>query len=40
MAALSALGATDLGRETVVATLGAVVKTVDDRDAVLASLDD
>jgi MoxR-like ATPase len=39
VAALSALGATELGRDTVVATLGAVVKTVDDRDAVLRSLD-
>ena len=39
VAALSALGATELGRDTVVATLGAVVKTVDDRDVVLNSLD-
>ena len=39
VAALSALGATELGRDTVVATLGAVVKTVDDRDVVLRSLD-
>ena len=39
VAALSALGATELVRETVVASLGAVVKTVDDRDTVLAGLD-
>ncbi|MET0998947.1 MAG: MoxR family ATPase [Marmoricola sp.] len=39
VAALSALGATELVRDTVVATLGAVVKTVDDRDTVLAGLD-
>lgn len=39
VAALSVLGATELMRDTVVATLGAVVKTVDDRDTVLGSLD-
>ncbi len=39
VAALSALGATELVRDTVVATLGAVVKTVDDRDAVVDGLD-
>ena len=39
VAALSALGATELMRETVEATLGAVVKTVDDRETVLAGLD-
>ncbi len=39
VAALSALGATELVRETVVPTLGAVVKTVDDRDLVLGGLD-
>ena len=39
VAALSALGATELMRDTVVATLGTVVKTVDDRETVLAVLD-
>jgi MoxR-like ATPase len=39
VAALSALGATELVRDTVVATLGAVVKTADDRDTVLAALE-
>ena len=39
VAALSALGATELVREVVVATLGAVVKTPDDRDLVVESLD-
>ncbi len=39
VAALSALGATELMRDPVVATLGAVVKTVDDRETVLAGLD-
>jgi MoxR-like ATPase len=39
VAALSALGATELMRDTVVATLGAVVKTADDRDTVLGGLD-
>jgi MoxR-like ATPase len=39
VAALSALGATELMRDTVVATLGAVVKTADDRDTVLRGLD-
>ena len=39
VAALSALGATELVRETVVATIGAVVKTVDDRDTVLREVE-
>ena len=39
VAALSALGATELMRDTVEATLGTVVKTVDDRETVLAGLD-
>jgi MoxR-like ATPase len=39
VAALSALGATELVREVVVASVGAVVKTPDDREAVLDSLD-
>ena len=39
VAALSALGATELVRDVVVATLGAVVKTPDDRELVLESLD-
>ena len=40
VSALSALGVTDLERHDVVRTLGAVVKTPDDRDLVVASLDD
>ena len=40
VAALSALGATELVRDTLVATLGAVVKTADDRETVLAALED
>ena len=39
VAALSALGATELMRDSVEATLGTVVKTVDDRETVLAGLD-
>jgi hypothetical protein len=39
VSALSALGATELMRDTVVATLGTVVKTADDLDTVLGSLD-
>jgi MoxR-like ATPase len=39
VAALSALGATELVREVVVPTLGAVAKTPDDRDLVVGSLD-
>ena len=39
VAALSGLGATGLVRDVVVATLGAVVKTPDDRELVLESLD-
>ena len=39
VAALSALGATELVRDVVVATLGAVVKTPDDRELVVESLD-
>jgi MoxR-like ATPase len=39
VAALSALGATELVRDVVVPTLGAVAKTPDDRDLVVASLD-
>jgi MoxR-like ATPase len=40
VAALGALGVTELVREVVVPTLGAVAKTPDDRDLVVASLDD
>ena len=39
VAALSALGATDLVRELAVPALGALAKTPDDRDLVLASLE-
>ena len=39
VAALSALGATELVRGVVVPTLGAVAKTPDDRDLVVGSLD-
>ena len=39
VAALSALGATELVREVVVPTLGALVKTPDDRDLVVGSLE-
>ena len=39
VAALSALGATELVREMAVPTLGALAKTPDDRDLVLASLE-
>ncbi len=39
VAALSALGATELVREVVVPALGALVKTPDDRDLVVGSLD-
>jgi MoxR-like ATPase len=39
VAALSVLGATDLVRDDVVLTLGALAKTPDDRDLVVASLD-
>ena len=39
VAALSALGATELVREVVVKTLGALAKTPDDRDLVIESLD-
>jgi MoxR-like ATPase len=39
VAALSALGATELVRELVVPTLGALVKTPDDRDLVVNALD-
>jgi len=39
VSALSVLGATELMRDTVVATLGTVVKTADDLDTVLGSLD-
>ncbi len=39
VAALGALGATELVREVVVPTLGALAKTPDDRDLVVASLD-
>jgi MoxR-like ATPase len=40
VAALGALGVTELVREVVLPTLGAVAKTPDDRDLVVASLDD
>ncbi|GAA3845724.1 MoxR family ATPase [Sphaerisporangium flaviroseum] len=39
VAALSALGATDLVREQVVLTLSAIAKTPDDRDAIAGALD-
>ena len=39
VAALSVLGATELVRELAVPTLGALAKTPDDRDLVLASLE-
>jgi MoxR-like ATPase len=39
VAALAALGATELVREVVVRTLGALAKTPDDRDLVIESLD-
>ncbi|HSE72510.1 MAG TPA: MoxR family ATPase [Nocardioidaceae bacterium] len=39
VAALAALGATELVREDVVATLGTIAKTPDDRDLVLGTLD-
>ena len=39
VAALSALGATELVRELAVPALGALAKTPDDQDLVLASLD-
>ena len=39
VAALSALGATELVREVVVKTLGALAKTPDDRDLVVESLE-
>ncbi len=38
VAALSALGATELVQDVVVATLGALAKTPDDRDLVVESL--
>ena len=40
VSALSALGVTELERHDVVRTLGAVVKTPDDRDLVLGALDE
>jgi MoxR-like ATPase len=39
VAALTVLGATELGRDVVVSTLGAVAKTPDDRDLVVESLE-
>ena len=36
----AALGVTDLERHDVIRTLGAVVKTPDDRDLVVAALDE
>ena len=39
VAALSVLGATELVKEMAVPTLGALAKTPDDRDLVLASLE-
>jgi MoxR-like ATPase len=40
VSALAALGASELSRSDVINTLVAVVKTVDDRDTVVAALDD
>jgi MoxR-like ATPase len=40
VSALAALGATELVREDIVASLGAIAKTPDDRDLLLASLDE
>ncbi len=40
VAALSVLGATDLVREDIVASLGSIAKTPDDRDTVLSALDE
>ena len=39
VAALAALGATELDRDVAVSSLGAIAKTPDDRDVVLAALD-
>jgi MoxR-like ATPase len=39
VAALSVLGATELVRDDIIATLGAIAKTPDDRDALIASLE-
>jgi len=40
VSALSVLGATDLVREDIVASLGSIAKTPDDRDTIVAALDD
>ena len=40
VSALSALGASKLGRADIVRTLGAIAKTVDDRDTMTAALDE
>jgi MoxR-like ATPase len=40
VSALSALGATDLVRPDIIRTLGAIAKTPDDRDTIIASLDE
>ena len=40
VSALAALGVTELERHDVVRTLGAVVKTPDDRDLVIGALDE
>jgi hypothetical protein len=40
VSALAALGATELVRDDIVASLGAIAKTPDDRDLLLASLDE
>ena len=40
VSALSALGASELARPDIVRTLGAIAKTVDDRDTMIAALDE
>ena len=40
VSALSALGASELVRADVIRTLGAIAKTLDDRDAIIGALDD
>lgn len=40
VSALSVLGATDLVRDDIVASLGSIAKTPDDRDTIVAALDD
>ena len=40
VSALSALGASELVRADVIRTLGAIAKTLDDRDTIIGALDD